>query len=67
MLQTRSKGSSCHKGKVVATEDLPVDAMGGEAPHFESNRSEEEEGVVTQVMSVLLSSTRGVTLTSIFW
>ena len=43
-LSAKGEGSSCPKGKEVATYDPPITAVGGKAPHSESNHSEEEEG-----------------------
>lgn len=38
------ESSSRRKGKEVVVDDLPVKAVGGEAPHSELDRSKEEEG-----------------------
>ena len=43
-LPVKGEGSSCPKGKEVATYDPPVKVVGEEAPHSELNHSKEEEG-----------------------
>ena len=44
MLLAKGESSFCRKGKEVAVDDSPVEAVGGEAPHSKSDRFEEEEG-----------------------
>ena len=44
MSLAKGDSSSHCKGKEVATDDPPAEIVGGEAPHSESNHSEEEEG-----------------------
>ena len=44
MSPVKGESSSCRKGKVVATDDPPVETMGGKAHHSESDYFEEEEG-----------------------
>jgi len=44
MSPMKGESCSCHKGKVVATDDPLTETMGGEALHSESDYFEEEEG-----------------------
>lgn len=44
MSLAKGESSSRRKGKEVATNDPPVETMGGEALHCKSSRSDEEEG-----------------------
>ena len=43
MSLAKGEGSSRCKGKEVATDDPPTETVGGEAPYFESDHSEEDE------------------------
>ena len=42
MSSAKGESSSRRKGKKDATDDLPIEAVGGKAPHSESNHFEEE-------------------------
>ena len=44
MSPAKGDGSPCCKGKEVTTDDLPTKTMGEEAPYFELDHFEEEEG-----------------------
>ena len=65
MLPANGENFSCHKEKEVVVDDLPIEVVGGEAPHSDTDHFEEEKGVTTRVVNVLLSLTRGMTLTFI--
>jgi len=45
MSPAKADSSSRSKGKKVATNDLPIETMGGEDPYSELDHFEEEEGV----------------------
>jgi len=44
MSPVKGEGSSYRKGKEIASDDLATKNVGEDAPHFESEHSDEEEG-----------------------